>query len=129
MDAVWKFRFPCTGKAFPNMGRTAERNGHERVSIPFNREGISERVAEPGWLAAAKGFHSLPPGRHFRTINRTEHDIIVLGFHSLQPGRHFRTTQKKRLAPSFGSFHSLQPGRHFRTVDVDETAFDQNQFD
>ena len=43
-DSEDMFLFPCTGKAYPNARSIPEKTGLGRyVSIPFNRDGVSER--------------------------------------------------------------------------------------
>ena len=138
---------------------------HGTVSIPFHREGISERDASERHCSQRREFPFPSTGTAFPNYTEEQKTAIAeLGFHSLQPGRHFRTWFKTlgywppisfpfpstgkafpnvskafvmvrdqafpfpstgkafpnsnlagSLAIPFRSFHSLQPGRHFRT--------------
>ena len=119
-DDLFEFRFPFTGKAFPNLGSTTfVKLPHFKFRFPSTGKAFPNFILKPFIIRMiGLGFHSLAPGRHFRTKYRGSCGKSMRSFHSLQPGRHFRTKQLVSIGskPSAIGFHSLQPGRHFRTL-------------
>ena len=98
-----------------NDGVRVGRRG--KVSIPFNWEGISELASGLIWTFVGIWFPFPSTGKAFpNSKSRTASGTERFSFHSLQPGRHFRTEiYLKMTQDCMQSFHSLQPGRHFRT--------------
>ena len=124
-----QFPFPFTGKAFPNLGRVgASPFIEQKVSIPFNREGISELENGCRCTQSSPRFHSLQPGRHFRTHCSLAKKLRrkIFGFHSLQSGRHFRTIKAADQSRNGrSSFPFPSTGKAFPNL-VFELAVEEN---
>ena len=91
MQRIEKFQFPSNGKVFPNNWRTSWTiRGHYLVSIPFKREGLSERGE-----------------------SRTDLEQEYWSFNSLQTGRSFRTTMTCTSTTLFTQFQFPSNGKVF----------------
>ena len=63
------FQFPSNGKDFPNYHTKGQKWKPIFVSIPFKREGLSERCFVVRTQRCIASFNSLQTGRTFRTKN------------------------------------------------------------
>ena len=86
----------------------------ESVSIPFKREGISERVLLGHTVFGMSLFPFPSTGKAFPNYTEEQKTAIAeLGFHSLQPGRHFRTNQLKTQSTKIATFPFPSTGTAF----------------
>ena len=103
---------------FPNFGTKALISlTTSNVSIPFKRDGLSERDYQVDSMLDGAGFNSLQTGWSFRTHILIKTELRgTQGFNSLQTGWSFRTRNHHRHNRSaVKSFNSLQTGWSFRT--------------
>ncbi len=87
------FLFPSNGTAFPNCKIPSVCWYDCGVSIPFNRDGVSERMSLRWQPRLRLCFYSLQPGRRFQTglLAWWQRNALVVSFYSLQTGRRFLT--------------------------------------
>ena len=111
------FQFPSNGKDFPNWTEEVfSVKAVVVVSIPFKREGLSERMFFGGVSPEGKRFQFPSNGKDFPNVQIVFIITDYRRFNSLQTGRTFRTTGRRRNTRGrHERFNSLQTGRTFRT--------------
>ena len=121
-----------TGRTFRTQSRVGLDGEMSHVSIPFKREGLSERVTfeKPGVTITIK-FQFPSNGKDFpNEMNDVQKSTLIAEFQFPSNGKDFpnRFCLLEALLQRMKSFNSLQTGRTFRTDGEIETLETEGLF-